>query len=88
MTILVSACLLGRPCRYDGTARGLDGLGELLRDHTVVPICPESMGGLTIPRPPAEHDAYRVRISPGRIDIRLLSGEKSVFCVTFVRRYE
>ncbi len=60
MTILVSACLLGRPCRYDGTARGLDGLGELLRDHTVVPICPESMGGLTIPRPPAEQKDGRV----------------------------
>lgn len=60
MTILVSACLLGHACRYDGTARPTPGLSELLAGHTVVPICPESLGGLAIPRPPAEQRDGRV----------------------------
>lgn len=54
--ILVSACLLGRPVRYDGTARRSDdALFELWRDQgRLVPVCPEVDGGLPVPRPAAE----------------------------------
>ena len=55
MKILVSACLLGEPCRYDGTSKPvpqLEGLGRT--GHTLVPVCPEVLGGLPTPRPPAE----------------------------------
>lgn len=52
--VLVSACLLGENCRYDGgncRVEGLDGLTEFFE---VVPFCPEVEGGLPIPRFPAE----------------------------------
>ena len=54
--ILVSACLLGQPVRYDGTGRRSDDvLFALWRDQgRLVPICPEVRGGLPVPRPAAE----------------------------------
>ncbi len=51
---LVSACLLGIPCRYDGAACPHDQLQALATRGDVLPICPEVVGGLPIPRPPAE----------------------------------
>lgn len=51
---LVSACLLGLPCAYDGRSRSVDALLALAASGQVVPICPEVAGGLPIPRPPAE----------------------------------
>ena len=55
MKILVSACLLGTPCRYDGKSKPVPGL-EKLREagHILAPVCPEVLGGLPTPRPPAE----------------------------------
>lgn len=51
----VSACLLGVRCKYDGTsnytAEAVRGLAER---YTLIPVCPEQLGGLTTPRPPAE----------------------------------
>ena len=54
--ILVSACLLGRPVRYDGSdnAIGEDQLALWEEQGRVVPFCPEVAGGLSTPRPPAE----------------------------------
>ena len=54
MTILVSACLLGCPCRYDGKSKPNDAVLALMEHHTFIPICPEQMGGLATPRVPAE----------------------------------
>ena len=55
MNILVSACLLGTPCRYDGTGKLEPALKRLrAQGHTLVPVCPEVLGGLPTPRPPAE----------------------------------
>lgn len=54
MTILVSACLLGTPCRYDGQSRPHDGVLALMEKHTLIPVCGEVMGGLPTPRTPAE----------------------------------
>ena len=51
---LVSACLLGIPCAYDGGARLQAGLTALAARGRVVPVCPEVAGGLPVPRPPAE----------------------------------
>ena len=53
MKLLISACLLGVGCRYDGGHNQLPQLKELLKTHTCIPICPEQMGGLPTPRPPA-----------------------------------
>lgn len=54
MTLLVSACLLGCPCRYDGKSKPNDAVLALLDKHTLIPVCPEQLGGLATPRPPAE----------------------------------
>ncbi|MCP4334302.1 MAG: DUF523 domain-containing protein [Gammaproteobacteria bacterium] len=54
--LLVSACLLGDPVRYDGRAKSLDdeGLERLIEQGRVVRFCPEVAGGLPVPRPAAE----------------------------------
>ncbi|MBJ9974630.1 DUF523 domain-containing protein [Pseudomonas sp. S75] len=53
--VLVSACLLGQPVRYDGRASGHpDLLVRWQAEGRVVPLCPEVAGGLPTPRPPAE----------------------------------
>ena len=55
MYILVSACLLGTPCRYDGASKKNPALDRLTaQGHVLVPVCPEVLGGLPTPRPPAE----------------------------------
>lgn len=60
---LVSACLLGKPCRYDGTAATDSAVLASCHQRTFIPICPEVDGGLPIPRTPAEivgGDGYEV----------------------------
>jgi uncharacterized protein YbbK (DUF523 family) len=54
--ILVSACLLGQPVRYDGTGRRSDDalLERWRAEGRLVPVCPEVRGGLPVPRPAAE----------------------------------
>jgi len=52
--VLVSACLLGKPCRYDGSSKPLPELRALLGDAIIVPVCPEELGGLGTPRPASE----------------------------------
>ena len=58
MNILVSRCLLGEPCRYDGQSKPVPALLKLEEQgHVLIPVCPEVMGGLPTPRPPAEIQA-------------------------------
>ncbi|TYP00085.1 uncharacterized protein YbbK (DUF523 family) [Geothermobacter ehrlichii] len=54
--ILVSACLLGVNCRYDGGEKRHDGVIAHLREHALVavPVCPEQLAGLPTPRPQTE----------------------------------
>jgi uncharacterized protein YbbK (DUF523 family) len=52
--IAVSACLMGIPCRYNGLSVHCPQLKKCLGNLAVLPFCPEVMGGLTIPRFPAE----------------------------------
>lgn len=51
---IVSACLIGCECRYDGKSCLDHDLEQLLREGEVIPVCPEQLGGLPTPRPPAE----------------------------------
>ena len=61
MDILVSACLLGTPCRYDGASRPCGELARLeVLGHRLIPVCPEVMGGLPTPRDPAERQGDKV----------------------------
>ncbi|MCP4187760.1 MAG: DUF523 domain-containing protein [Gammaproteobacteria bacterium] len=54
--LLVSACLLGEPVRYDGQSKPLvsQALETLQKQNRIIPFCPEVAGGLSTPRQPAE----------------------------------
>ena len=52
--VLVSACLLGVNCKYNGGNNFDEDILEYLKDKEIIPVCPEIFGGLTTPRPPAE----------------------------------
>ncbi len=52
--IIVSACLLGVRCRYDGGHRLDDKVVVISEKEKLIPLCPEQLGGLSIPRPPSE----------------------------------
>ena len=52
--VVVSACLLGDRCRYDGQGQDHAGVREALHDADVIAVCPEQLGGLSTPRPPSE----------------------------------
>jgi uncharacterized protein YbbK (DUF523 family) len=52
--VLVSACLAGRACRFDGSSYDDDRVGRLVAEGRAVLVCPEVDGGLRAPRPPAE----------------------------------
>jgi uncharacterized protein YbbK (DUF523 family) len=54
MNILVSACLMGLCTRYDGQSKPHESVLELAQKHTLIPVCPEQLGGLATPRPAAE----------------------------------
>ncbi len=52
--MIVSACLAGFPCRYDGKARPCAQVVELVRAGKAIPVCPEQLGGLPTPRTSCE----------------------------------
>ena len=54
MNVLVSACLLGMGCRYDGKSKENPDVLALRKTHTLIPFCPEIYGGLATPREPSE----------------------------------
>lgn len=67
MRILISACLLGARCRYDGAAKLHTLVSALAQRHELVPVCPEQLGGLPTPRPPAERQDGRVVTRSGDV---------------------
>jgi len=58
--ILISACLLGVECRYDGGGQALPALDALMDEYDLIPVCPEQLGGLPTPRTPSERREGRV----------------------------
>ncbi|MCH3971820.1 MAG: DUF523 domain-containing protein [Oscillospiraceae bacterium] len=65
MILFISACLMGVSCRYDGGAKTLPCLAQLMARYQVIPVCPEILGGLPTPRPPAERQGRRVLCKDG-----------------------
>ena len=57
---LISACLCGQACRYDGQARPATALAALVEQGLALAICPEVDGGLSIPRTPCERQGRSV----------------------------
>ena len=52
--ILVSACLLGINCKYDGGNNFNQKVFDLVKEGKAIPVCPEQLGGLKTPRIPSE----------------------------------
>ena len=65
MKILVSGCLLGHCCRYDGKHMRNEKVIEYLKDKEYIVICPEVMSGMTTPRHPSEIVGDKVMSNTG-----------------------
>lgn len=65
MKILVSACLLGENCKYSGGNNRNEAVLRYVKGHEVIPVCPEVLGGLPVPRPSAEIVCGTVRTADG-----------------------
>jgi len=83
LNLLVSACLLGTPCRYDGKARSHETMMALTEGgHTLIPVCPEVLGGLPTPRSPAEIQGSSVINRDGRdVTAEYLAGAKAALAL-------
>lgn len=66
--ILISACLLGINCKYNGKNNKNMKLIELMKEYDLVPVCPEQLGGLPTPRPGAQRRKDKV-ITIEEIDV-------------------
>ncbi len=76
---LCSACLLGLKCRYDGKSKPHEKVINLATKETLIPVCPEQLGGLSTPRKPAEQKNGRVITEDGDdITINFENGAKQV----------
>ena len=64
-TLLISACLLGLCCRYDGGSKPQPGVEELAGRYRLIPVCPEQLGGLPTPREPSERQGCAVVMKSG-----------------------
>lgn len=75
--VVVSACLAGIPCRYDGAAKPDPEVMAAVAEGRAVPLCAEVLGGLPTPRPPAEIDpgADGADVLAGRARVLTQSGE-------------
>ncbi len=58
--ILVSACLMGVNCRYDGGNGRNENVLRLMEEYNLIPVCPEQLGGMKTPRDAAERNGSRV----------------------------
>ena len=65
--LLISRCLLGDACRYDGKSKPLpaETLDALRARYELIPVCPEVLGGLPTPRTPSERQGSRVVMKTG-----------------------
>ena len=64
--LLISSCLLGTPCRYDGRSKADARIQALAEKYELIPVCPEELGGLPTPREPSERRGRCVVMRSGR----------------------
>ena len=74
MKVVVSACLLGENCKYNGGNNLCPAVLEYLRDKEVIPVCPEALAGLGTPRVPIEISEGRVMTREGKDVTAALKG--------------
>lgn len=63
---IISACLAGTKCKWNGEAKPCQKVIELVKQGTAIPVCPEQLGGLTTPRTPAEQKGKKVFTKDGK----------------------
>ena len=85
--ILVSACLLGVNCKYNGGNNASDEVDEFLKDYEIIPICPEIMGGLTTPRVAAEQKGDKVITKEGK-DVTKQYKKGAEECLFLAKKYD
>ena len=74
---VISACLLGIPCRYNGAGKPDKKAIELFLKGKAVPLCPEIIGGLKTPRPACEIvGGAGIDVLNGKADIKDQKGKK------------
>ena len=85
--ILVSACLLGVNCKYNGGNNASDEVDEFLKNYEIIPICPEIMGGLTTPRTAAEQKGDKVITQDGK-DVTKQYRKGAEECLFLAKKYD
>ena len=85
--ILVSSCLLGLNCKYDGGNNYSKEIDDFLKDYDVIPICPEIMGGLPTPRMASERLGDKVITKDG-IDVTKQYKKGAEECLFLARKYD
>ncbi len=63
---IISACLIGVPCRWDALSKQQDKIIEIFKQGELIPLCPEQLGGLATPREPSEIVGDRVLSKNGK----------------------
>ena len=86
--LLVSACLMGFDCKYSGGNNALPpaALDNLRRSFRLIPVCPETAGGLPTPREPSERRGERVVSRDGR-DVTAAFQKGAEFTLRLAERY-
>lgn len=89
MKILVSACLLGKNCKYNGGNNLNQGVLEFIEGHEVIGVCPEQLGGLSTPRLPAEIVAGLVTNKEGvSVDAEFRKGAQEALAVALENKVD
>lgn len=89
MKILVSACLLGKNCKYSGGNNLNQGVLEFIEGHEVIGVCPEQLGGLSTPRLPAEIVAGLVTNKEGvSVDAEFRKGAQTALAVALENKVD
>ena len=85
MKIIVSACLAGENCKYNGGNNRNEKVLKLMEEHEVILVCPEQLGGLPTPRVPSELKEGVVTTRDGRnVDAAFRRGAEK--CLEIARR--
>ena len=89
MKILVSACLLGKNCKYNGCNNLNQSVLDFIEGHEVIGVCPEQLGGLSTPRLPAEIVAGVVTNKEGiSVDAEFRKGAQEALAATLENKVD
>lgn len=89
MKILVSSCLLGKNCKYNGGNNLNQGVLDFIEGHEVIGVCPEQLGGLSTPRLPAEIVAGLVTNKEGvSVDAEFRKGAQSALAAALENKVD